>query len=543
MPEILLIQPPIYDFYLTQKRTIPYGLLSIAGALEKEHFSVALCDGLATRKVRKVPIPHEMEYLKKYFLPDQSPFALFSGFKRFGYDEGHIGKLARDSKARLMGISSLFTPYHDYALAVAEAVKRFCPDAVIVMGGHHPTHFPEKTLDHPAVDFVIRGEGEIAMPLLAAALLRDAHRGALDEIPGLAFKKPDGARIVRPPAVAPDPDALPLPAIKQMNHGFYKRKTGGGMVVTSSRGCPFRCSYCSYGGPSFPPYRLRSVDSVMAEIDLATGQYGVRFIDFEDEQLSLDKTRFVALLNAIIKRPEKLELRAMNGLFPPSLDEDVIALMKQAGFKILNLSLGSACKTQLGRFNRPDVRPAFNRALDAAKRLKIEAVAYIIAGAIGQSAKSSIDDLLYLAYRRTIAGVSIFYPSPGSADFETCREMGILPAHDTLMRSSALPISDQTTRLESATLLRLSRMVNFMKSLLDSGKKVPDAAPFSPSVSLAENDSAKMGETLLSWFFHDGKIRGIDPSGGIYEHRIDARLTGMFLEKLDAQKIKGAKGQ
>ena len=337
MTDILLIQPPIYDFYLTQKRTIPYGLLSIAGALEKENFSVALCDGLATRRVRKMPIPHEMAYLEKYFLPDTSPFALFHGFKRFGYDEGHIGKMARDSGAKLIGISSLFTPYHDYALNVAAEVKRFCPNALIVFGGHHPTHFPEKTLAHPAVDFVIRGEGEIAMTLLAKALLwnknPESDSPAIGEIPGIAFcrKQSDGAPpihspIVNPPAVAPDPDALALPAIQHLNHGFYKRKTGGGMVIGTSRGCPFRCSYCSYGGATFPPYRLRSLDSVMAEIQRAVSEYGVRFIDFEDEQLSLDKPRFAALLSAIIALPENLELRAMNGLFPPSLDDDMIAL-------------------------------------------------------------------------------------------------------------------------------------------------------------------------------------------------------------------------
>jgi len=52
MTDVLLVQPPIRDFYLTAKRTIPYGLASIAAALSQSGFTVALADALATRRAR-----------------------------------------------------------------------------------------------------------------------------------------------------------------------------------------------------------------------------------------------------------------------------------------------------------------------------------------------------------------------------------------------------------------------------------------------------------------------------------------------------------
>ena len=171
MPQILLIQPPIRDFYLTAKRTIPYGLACIAATLVKSGFSVKILDALATSKSRACDLPQEMDYLRKYYgRPDRSAFALFHQFRHFGYSFEHIGKMAKESGAFLVGISSLFTPYMQEALQTAETVKAWHPDCKIVIGGHHPSALPQSVMESAAVDFVIRGEGEVSLHLLAEAV-------------------------------------------------------------------------------------------------------------------------------------------------------------------------------------------------------------------------------------------------------------------------------------------------------------------------------------------------------------------------------------
>ena len=81
---ILLIQPPIHDFYLTAKRTIPYGLASIAAGLIEAGFSVKILDALATAKSRIIDLPQEMTYLQPFYgRPDQSPFAPVSSLQTF----------------------------------------------------------------------------------------------------------------------------------------------------------------------------------------------------------------------------------------------------------------------------------------------------------------------------------------------------------------------------------------------------------------------------------------------------------------------------
>lgn len=540
MPDILLIQPPVRDFYLTAKRTIPYGLTCIASALMDSGFSVAILDGLATSKSRVCKLPDEMSYLHPYYgRPDLSPFALFHHFRHYGYSFDTIAKKAAESGAFLVGISSLFTPYAKEAIRMAEAVKARLPNAKIVLGGHHPSAMPQPVMESAAVDFVIRGEGEAAMPLLAAALSKGSR---YDAIPGLVFRKKDGTIQSNPPARMQNLDDYPLPAAGLINQKFYSRKNGASAVIVASRGCPLKCSYCSFGNQPDLSYRIKRVDTVIREIERFADQNNTGFIDFEDENLSLDRRWFLRLLNEISDRfgQARFELRAMNGLYPPSLDEEVVGAMKTAGFKTLNLSLGSTGKQQLNQFNRADVSSAFDRTLKLAERYELSAVGYVICAAPFQRVGDSVADLLFLAGRRVLAGVSVFYPAPGSKDFELCEKHGLLPDHFACMRSSALPLSHTTSRKEAATLLRLARILNFMKSLLDAGTPIPDASAATIRIDDPDN-RIEIGKQLLGKFLHDGRIRGVTPRGEIYDHLISASVSREFVEGLAKIKLKGTR--
>ena len=230
----------------------------------------------------------------------------------------------------------------------------------------------------------------------------------------------------------------------------------------------------------------------------------------------------------------------MNGLYPPSLDEEAIRSMQAAGFRTLNLSLGSTSSEQLKRFNRSDVRPAFDRALKLAENCGLNAVGYVICAAPFQSAQDSISDLLYLAQRRVLAGLSIFYPAPGSKDFELCKTLSILPGHFSCMRSSALPVTHTTGRQEAVTVLRLARILNFMKLNLDNGKRI--AANATPGDLRLNNpvDRMETSRQLLSQFLVDGKIRGVTPQGEVFEHLISQKLTDAFLTGLAAIELRGS---
>lgn len=540
LPDVLLIQPPVQDFYLTAKRTLPYGLAGIAAAVQKAGFSVSICDALATSKNRAMPWPDGMDYLAPFFgRLDRSPFGLFHHFRHFGYSYQHLANRARQSDARLIGISSLFTAYSEAALETAAVVKKACPQTHIVIGGHHPTALPESVMAHPAVDFVLRGDGEVGLPMLAKALSRGM---SLEGIPGLVWRRKNGGLAQSPPVVATNLDDLPVPAFDLIDWRHYQRYGRGSLSISASRGCPMRCTYCAVNADTFHGFRTRSVSSVIAELQAAFQCLPMGFIDFEDEHLCADPEWFLALLEAISHcfgrwRPE---LRAMNGLYAPALSNSIIRKMKKSGFKTLNLALITTSGTQLKRFRRPDIKSQVDRVLEAAGACGLNAVAYLIIAGPHQVPHDSVNDLIYLAQRRVLAGVSLFYPAPGSRDYKWCREKSLLPPNFGMMRATALPLAHTTDRTQTVTLLRLGRILNFMKSLLDQGQKLPDPMPPSPACST--EDRQELGKHLLAAFLYDARIRGADADGRIYEHRIDTRLTRQFIHGIQDIQLRGASG-
>lgn len=544
MPDVLLIQPPIRDFYLTAKRTIPYGLACIAAALEARGFTVEILDALATGKTRPAPLPPELADLQAYYgRPDISPFALFHRFRHFGRGFAHIEAEVRRRRPPVVGIAALFSAYADEALAAAEAAKRGDPDCTVVVGGHHPTALPESVLASDHVDFIVRGEGEAAMPELVHRLRHGLDPAA---VPGVGFRRPDGRLHIRPPthlAAAPE---IPAPALDRIDHRFYRRGGRGAAAVVASRGCPLACSYCAIGGAAWMRHRRRPVASVLAEIETAVARFGAAFIDFEDENLSGDRRWFMALLEGIVRRfgEGALELRAMNGLLPTTLDPEMIAAMRRAGFTALNLALATTAPAQLARFRRPDVREAFDAALAAAEDNGMTAVGYIIVGAPFAPPQDAVDDLIFLAARRVLAGVSVFYPAPGSRDWELCRALGRLPASLGRLRATALPLDHTTRPVDAVTLLRLGRILNFMKHLHDGGveSRPAPAAAKAPPASPAATRRMAVGRELLAAFFADGRIRGMTPEGEVYAHLQSRPLGARFLERLAAIRLRGVTG-
>jgi radical SAM superfamily enzyme YgiQ (UPF0313 family) len=473
--KILLIQPPIQDFYQTSIRTQPIGLAYLAASLKTHGYEVEILDCLI-RKRRSIPIAPELSYLKGFYpFYDRSPFKLYSGYYHFGMDWAGIRKKIEDSKADVFGISSSFTPYHGEALEIARIIKQWDRRKIVIMGGAHVSCDPEGVLKSPFVDYVVLGEGEIRLPFLLKEI-EEGRRENVQRIDGIGCWVNGEVRVNPLRTFVENLDSLPPPARELLDLDRYRMKKKRSTMILTSRGCPHRCAYCSTHLVMGPSFRARSPESILQEMMECRSRYGIQIFDIEDDNFTFDEERAKRLMILIIENfgEEVLELTAMNGVSFASLDGELLRLMKKAGFYTVNLSFVSTDPFTKERMRRPEAMIGFDKILEMAERVGLHVVAYVIIGMPGQTIDEMVDALIYLMGKRVLIGPSIYYPTPGTPLFERCKEDGVLPSHSVQWRSSAFPIeTKEFNRVDLLTLFRLTRVINFIKGKMD-GKELEE---------------------------------------------------------------------
>jgi radical SAM superfamily enzyme YgiQ (UPF0313 family) len=470
--KILLIQPPVRDFYQTSIRTQPIGLAYLAASLQAHGHEVEILDCQTTKK-RSVPIPSELSYLKDFYpLNDRSPFKLYSGYYHFGMAWDEIRRRIEDSKDDVFGISSNFTPYHGEALEIARIIKEWDGKKIVIMGGAHVSCDPEGVLKSPLVDYAVLGEGEIRLPLLLEQIEK-RKVGEIGEIDGIGYRVDGEMRINLLENFIRDLDTLPHPARELLDLDRYKMKKKRSTMIITSRGCPHGCAYCSTHLIMGASFRTRSPEDILREMMECRHRYGIQVFDIEDDNFTFDKERAKKLMSLIIETfgEQALELTAMNGVSFASLDGELLILMKRAGFNTANFSFVSTDPSIKKRMGRPVGERDFDNILEETEKVNLNVIAYAILGMPDQTIEEMVDTLIYLMGKRVLIGPSIYYPTPGTSLFERCRENGILPPHSSQWRSSALPIeTKEFNRLDILTLFRLARAVNFIKGKMDKGE-------------------------------------------------------------------------
>ncbi|HUL20796.1 MAG TPA: radical SAM protein [Thermodesulfobacteriota bacterium] len=467
--KILLVQPPVRDFYQTSIRTQPIGLAYLAASLKENSHDVEILD-CQTETKTSIPIPAELSYLKDFYPSnDLSPFKLYSGYYHFGMDWAEIRKKIEDSRADVFGISASFTPYHGEALEIARIIKQGDRKKIVVMGGAHVSCDPEGVLQSPSVDYVILGEGEVRFPLLLEQIGEGKARN-IQGIDGVGYRDNGEIRINPLRNFIQDLDSLPQPARDLLDLDRYRLRKKRSTMMITSRGCPHGCAYCSAHFVMGASFRTRTPNAIFKEMIDCQKQYGIENFDIEDDNFTFDQERAKQFMNLIIETfgERKIELSAMNGISFASLDGELLRLMKRAGFHAINLSYVSTDPATKERMRRPKPTTEFERILKQAEQIGLHVIAYAILGMPGQTIEEMVDTLIYLMGEKVLIGPSIYYPTPGTPLFERCKKEDILPPHPVQWRSSAFPIeTKEFDRVDLLTLFRLARIMNFIKGKID----------------------------------------------------------------------------
>lgn len=202
--------------------------------------------------------------------------------------------LRRALRARplCLGITAMTGTQIIGGLEACDIARQEAPEIPTVWGGTHPTLLPEQTLSDPLVDVVVPGEGEFVFRDLVRAL---GKKAPLDGVDGIFFKREGGVVRTRP-APPPELDELPrmpyhlVPVEEYVgNQTNYPARIQRALPVDGSRGCPFRCSYCSEPMTSQRKYRMVAAGRMYDDMQFLVDTYRLQAITVFDDEFLINK--------------------------------------------------------------------------------------------------------------------------------------------------------------------------------------------------------------------------------------------------------------
>ncbi|MBI5442457.1 MAG: radical SAM protein [Deltaproteobacteria bacterium] len=261
-----------------------------------------------------------------------------------GHELGSVLTKATSLDPRLV-VMDTSTPSIANDLEVAAALKEALPGVFIVLVGTHVSALPEETLlaAGGAVDAVARREYELTVTELASRIQDAGGRGlgpeSVGEILGLSYRREGRVEHSPDRPLVEDLDSLPWvsPVYKrhlEARHYFNPLALYPMITLVTSRGCPFRCSFCVYPQAfSGRRYRFRSIDDVLREMEYVTREFPEACsIFFEDDTLTANKKRCREFAEAIIAKGLRIPWTANSRI---DLDYETMVLMKRAGCRQL----------------------------------------------------------------------------------------------------------------------------------------------------------------------------------------------------------------
>ena len=342
-------------------------------------------------------------------------------------------------KPDLVALTAL-TPTIGRALETAQVVKETLPDAIVVMGGYHPTFNFIETLEDENVDIVIRGEGEYIMLNLVQAL---ENQSSLRDVKGIVFEDKNSKEIVVNPEapLIQDLDELPFPALNLLPMKKYRLLDMDTHMTTliTTRGCPMQCSFCSSAAMHGKTIRERSVENIVDEIEYLKTNYDIDTIAFMDDTFTLKKRKVMAICDEILKRNIEIMWGCTSRV--DTLDEKLLKKMKEAGCITIFIGVESADQQQLDNMCKNTTIAKIENAFKIAHKLKIRTIASVALGMPGDTKEIMNKTVKFVhKLKPNYAIYSLATPYPGTRFYKEAFEKNLIKIKDWSKYTLITPI-------------------------------------------------------------------------------------------------------
>lgn len=248
--------------------------------------------------------------------------------------------------SRVVGLSCM-SNLLPFALLAAKRLKELFPDKIIILGGVGPTGVPGEIMENFGwVDFVCSGEGELGTTLLMESLRRNGwDKEQVGDIPGYFYRK-SGRVVSREPRRIEDLDRLPFPAY----HLVKTKEYDAAFSLVTTRGCPYRCTFCTETNHWKNKVTYRGIDSVIEEMRLIRKFSAKKVVLFQDDQITLDRARAVELFTRIKKA--RLGLYWKGFVRANLVDEELLKLMAESGCIQVRFGIESGSNSVLKKIRK-----------------------------------------------------------------------------------------------------------------------------------------------------------------------------------------------
>ncbi len=344
-----------------------------------------------------------------------------------------LSRRLRQSQPDLIGMSTLSQTFRNVA-EVARACKEDLPDSPVVIGGYSATFNHDKILGkYDQFDFIVRREGEETAVELASEM--EKRSPDFSKVRGLTYVENGKIRINEDRPLIEDLDSLPFPAYELVSHlnygsfgGLRISRSSLGSILTS-RGCPYRCAFCSCSAFTNSTIRWRSPGNVVDELEYLVNRFGINEYAVVDDIFTLNKEHVLEICRLIRERGLDLEWYCEGRV--NQADETMFREMADAGCRAIFLGIES-CVDRILKYYRKGLNYEMARvAAEKAQRAGLDVVGSFILGAPIETLEEMWETV------RGAAKLDIDF-----ADFNVLRLARGMPLWDQLTREGIIDDDD-----------------------------------------------------------------------------------------------------
>lgn len=295
----------------------------------------------------------------------------------------------KENKIDILGTGDLVLNYKAVK-EVVDIAKKFSPEITTIIGGGLVTHSPEEAMKIiNNADYGIIGEGELSMSELIFAL-ENSHDTS--NIKGIIYRKDDDVICTEIRDDIENLDSIPFPDYDGFDYfEFAKKLSSNGNItalLTTSRSCPFRCTFCSSSGGK--KYRQRSLNNIFEELEFLISKYHVNQIFLNDELFAVNAER----VNEFCERVKKYNIQWLIYLrISKNIQLDLLKKMNDSGCICVFYGLESASNKVLKSMNKGTTVEEMKRVLEITKEAGLKAKGDFIFGDTSET-KETIKETL-----------------------------------------------------------------------------------------------------------------------------------------------------